>query len=254
MIFSRRRGSKRGDGADQQRSADADRDAAATVAAAEQSDARSVSGEPEATEHGPYDAADAPEGRERLDLGALHIPVVEGVEVRVQADPEGNVQQVALVAGDNALQLGVFAAPKTESIWDEVRAELRSQLRGDGFASQETEGEYGPELRARVRTPEGPMDLRFVGIDGPRWLVRAVFQGPVALDLAVAPQLIECLRGVVVHRGGEAMPVREPLALRLPREITDQAKQQSDAEAEADGAGSTADADGGPRRRPGTRR
>jgi len=171
---------------------------------------------------GPFDVVDAPEGVERLDLGSLQIPAVPGVEVRVQADPEGQVQQVVLVAGDSALQLGVFAAPRTEGIWDEVREDIRKQLFNDGVAAEEVDGAYGLELRSRVRTPEGLTDIRFVGIDGPRWMVRGVYQGPAAVDPTQSKELAECLRGLVVDRGTEAMPVREPLALRLPREITDQ--------------------------------
>ena len=64
---------------------------------------------------GPYDASEAPDdGIPRLDLGALLIPAVDGVEMRVQAAPDGQVQQVMLVDGDSSVHLGVFAAPRTE--------------------------------------------------------------------------------------------------------------------------------------------
>jgi hypothetical protein len=172
--------------------------------------------------HGPYDISEAPAGVDRLDLGSLQIPAIADVEVRVQANPDGVVQQVVLVQGDNALQVGVFAAPRSEGIWDEVRDEIRTSLAKDGVAAQEIEGEYGVELRARVRTPEGAgTDLRFVGIDGPRWMVRGVFQGPAANDPAQAATLVECLHGLVVDRGHEAKPVREPLPLRLPRDAAE---------------------------------
>ncbi|MCW2640274.1 MAG: hypothetical protein JWP76_2580 [Dactylosporangium sp.] len=177
---------------------------------------------------GPYDVTDAPDGVERLDLGSLQIPAIAGVEVRVQADPEGQVQQVVLVAGENALQLGVFAAPRTEGIWDEVREEIRQQLAGDGVTAEDVDGAYGIELRARIQTPEGVTDIRFVGVDGPRWMVRGVYQGPVATDPDKAGPLAACLEGLVVDRGGEAMPVREPLPLRLPREVGDEAGQTDD--------------------------
>jgi Protein of unknown function (DUF3710) len=179
---------------------------------------------PERRDHGPYDVTEAPDGIAQLDLGALLVPAIEGVEVRVQADPDGRIQQVVLVYGDSALQLGVFAAPRTDGIWDEVRAEIRKQLFTDGVAVEEVDGDYGAELRARVRTQEGLTDIRFVGVDGPRWLVRAVYQGPAAVDPSVAEPLVRCLRGVVVDRGQEAMPVREPLPLRLPKEIADQSE------------------------------
>jgi hypothetical protein len=171
---------------------------------------------------GPFDATEAPEGV-RLDLGALQVPPVDGVDLRVQADADGVIQQVVLVNGDSALQLGVFAAPKNEGIWDEVRAEIRKSLFDDGVAAEEQPGDYGLELRARVRTPEGLTDLRFVGVDGPRWMVRGVYQGPAAVDANAAPPLVACMRGLVVNRGLEAKPVREPLMLRLPQEMTDAA-------------------------------
>ncbi len=173
---------------------------------------------------GPFDVAEAPPGGQRLDLGSLQIPVVEGVEVRVQADPDGTVQQVFLVSGENALQVGVFAAPRSEGIWDEVRDEIHQSLRKDGATVEELAGEYGPELRARLRTPDGPTDLRFVGVDGPRWMVRGVFHGRAATNPDSAGPLLECLYGLVVDRGQEAKPPREPLPLRLPRESVEQAQ------------------------------
>jgi hypothetical protein len=171
-------------------------------------------------EYGPYDVTQAPPGP-RLDLGSLQIPAVDGVDIRVQASPEGVIQQVILVHGDSALQLGAFAAPRSEGIWDEVREEIRRSFSTEGVGTEETDGNYGVELRARVPAEGGLTDLRFVGIDGPRWMVRAVYQGRAASDSAAAGPLAECLRGLVVDRGQEAKPVREPLPLRLPREIAE---------------------------------
>lgn len=184
-------------------------------------DAQEAEETPQAPARGPYDVSEAPDAP-RLDLGSLQIPAVPEVEVRVQADPQGVIQQVVLVHGENALQLGVFAAPRSEGIWDEVREEIRESLFNDGAAAQEIEGEYGTELRARVRTPDGLTDLRFVGIDGPRWMVRGVYQGEAATNPVAAGPLAACLDGLVVDRGQEAKPVREPLPLRLPREVAEQ--------------------------------
>jgi hypothetical protein len=167
--------------------------------------------EPAATAggHGPYDVTEVPVDESHLDLGSLRIP-------------EGVVQQVVLVHGDSALQLAAFAAPRSEGIWEEVRAEIRQSLRDDGAAAEEVAGEYGIELRARVRTPDGPTNLRFVGVDGPRWMVRGVYQGAAAVDPEAAGLLADCLHGLVVDRGQDAKPVREALPLRLPRELAEQ--------------------------------
>jgi hypothetical protein len=185
---------------------------------------------------GPYDITGAPDGVARLDLGSLKIPSVPGVEVRVQANQEGVIQQVLLVDGESVLQLGVFAAPRTEPLWDEVRAEIRRSLFSDGVAAEEVPGDYGTELRARVRTPQGLKDLRFVGVDGPRWLVRAVYQGPAAVDPAAGYRLAECLRGLVVDRGNEAKPVKEPLPLRLSEEMAAQLRERAAAGPATNGA------------------
>jgi hypothetical protein len=182
---------------------------------------------------GPYDVADAPAG-DRLDLGSLRIPVVEGVDIRVQANPDGVVQQVVLVHKDSLLQLSVLAAPRSAAIWDEVREEIRESMRSDGAKVEEHPGEYGTELRARVRIPAGQADLRFIGVDGPRWMVQAMYQGRAAVDPSAAGPLETCLKGLVVDRGWEAKPVREVLPLRLPKEVAEQAQAEARAQAEAE--------------------
>jgi hypothetical protein len=96
-------------------------------------------------------------------------------------------------------------------------------MASDGVDARETQGRYGTELTARVNTPEGPADLRFVGVDGPRWMVRALYQGAAAANPGREGALGEVLSGLVVIRDAEARPVREALPLRLPKEMHDQA-------------------------------
>jgi hypothetical protein len=180
--------------------------------------------------HGPWDAEHAPEGVERLDLGSLQIPAIEGVEVRVQASPDGGVEQIVLVDGDSALQLGVFAAPRSEGIWDEIRAEIAAGVTRQGGTADEVPGPFGRELvvRVPVRSADGRTGhqaQRFVGVDGPRWFLRAVIQGPAVHDQEAAGTLESVVRDVVVVRGGEAMAPREVLALRLPQEVVDEATE-----------------------------
>jgi hypothetical protein len=198
-------------------------------------DSLASDGMPPAPEFGPWDVKQAPEGVQRLDLGSLLIPAIEGVEVRVQANPDGGVEQVVLVDGESALQLGVFAAPKTEGIWGEVREEIAGAMAADGVSPREVEGRYGVELIARVNTPEGPADVRFVGVDGPRWMVRALYQGAAASEPGREGALGEVLSGLVVVRDNEPRPVREPLPMRLPREMAEQS--QAAAQQAANGSG-----------------
>src|SRR5690349_21386273 len=212
-MFSRKRG-----GAKHVRAADAPPSKALARSLA-------ADGEPPAPEFGPWDVRYAPADVQRLDLGSLQIPAVDGVEVRVQANPDGAVEQIVLVDGDSALQLGVFAAPRSEGIWNEVREEIAGAMAADGVAPREIDGPYGVELTARVNTPDGPADVRFVGVDGPRWMVRALYQGAAAADPSREGALGVVLSGLVVVRDQEARPVREALPLRLPKEMAEQAEQ-----------------------------
>ena len=190
---------------------------------------------------GPYDIADAPDA-ERIDLGSLKIPTVAGVEVRVQANAEGVIQQVMLSTSESVLQLAVFAAPRSEGIWPQVRDRIRKSLFEEGVVVEETVGDYGRELRARLRSEQGLTDIRFIGIDGPRWMVRAVYQGRAAAEPETAGPLATCLRGLVVDRGKEAMPAEDALPLRLPREFAEQAQaavEEQTAQEHPSGHGST---------------
>ena len=185
---------------------------------------------------GPWDSDDAPEDElQRIDLGSLLIPVPDGTEVRVDVSPEGEVVAATLVQGESAMQVNVFAAPKRSGIWGEVRSEIADSLLQGGGSTEQAEGPYGVELRAQVPTEvpgQGTMlaPARFLGVDGPRWFLRALVTGPAATEDAAALALEGALRDVVVVRGSEAMAVRDPLPLRLPRDIAEQAAEQAAAQ------------------------
>jgi hypothetical protein len=175
---------------------------------------------------GPWDQADAPEDElSRVDLGGLRVPVPPETEVRVDVSPDGEVVAATLVQGSTAMQINAFAAPRRSGIWGEVRDEIATSLRQGGGQAQDAEGPYGMELHAHVPAegPDGQPVLapaRFVGVDGPRWFLRALITGAGATDPAAAEPLLVALRDCVVVRGNEAMAVRDPLPLRLPKEVT----------------------------------
>ncbi len=175
---------------------------------------------------GPWDEADAPpDDVNRIDLGGLRVPVPPDTEVRVDVSPEGEVVAATLVRGASAMQVNVFAAPRKAGIWDEVRAEIADTLREGGGKAVDVQGPFGTELHAAVPTEvagQGKVlaPARFLGVDGPRWFLRALLTGPAAVDAAEAAPMLSALRLCVVVRGSEAMAVRDPLPLRLPKEVT----------------------------------
>lgn len=185
-------------------------------------DAEESAPAPPPAPQGPWDLADAPEtDPPRLDLGALHVPVMPDTEVRLEVSPEGDVVAATLVHAESAMQLNVFAAPRSEGIWDEVRAEIAAALGESGGHAEEAEGGYGTELRAMVPTEVPGQGVilapaRFVGVDGPRWFLRGLLTGPAATEDAAAAPLLAAMKSCAVNRGTEPMAVRDPLPLVLP--------------------------------------
>lgn len=171
---------------------------------------------------GPWDVEDVPEDETpRLDLGGLLVPVPPDTEVRVDVSPEGEVVAATLVRGNGAVQVNAFAAPRSEGIWAEVLDEIAASLAETGGLAEKATGPHGPELRTAVPTqaPDGSIVMapaRFVGVDGPRWFLRAMYTGSAAVDPDAAAPLEAAVRDVVVVRGGDPMAVRDPLPLRLP--------------------------------------
>jgi hypothetical protein len=186
---------------------------------------------------GPWDAAERPDTDGYIDLGGLRLAGRDGMELRLEVDEAtGVVNGVAVVLGGSAVLLHAYAAPRTEGIWDEIRSEIAAGVTRQGGTADEVPGPFGRELvvRVPVRTADGRTGhqaQRFVGIDGPRWFLRAVFQGPAVHDEAAAADLEGVVRDVVVVRGGEAMAPREVLPLRLPQSVADEAAQAAEAEA-----------------------
>ena len=175
---------------------------------------------------GPFDASDVDlEADGRLDLGALRIQGVPGMELRLEVDEAANqVVGATAVIGDSAVQIQAFAAPKTMGIWDDIRAEIAESILAQGGTADEGRGPFGIELRTRMPSagPDGRTvfaPARFAGVDGPRWFLRAVFSGRAAIEDEAAAPLLEVVRSTVVVRGDGAMAPREMLVLKLPDQV-----------------------------------
>jgi hypothetical protein len=171
---------------------------------------------------GPYDVRDAPDdGVERVDLGALRVPVGD-LELRVDVDEEGTALSVTLVQTGGQVQLGLFAAPRTEGIWNEVRQEIRASISQQRGTVQEVDGVFGVELTGTIPGDNGVAKVRFVGVDGPRWFLRAMLVGAPATDPTLAKRFNQLVRDIVVVRGTDPYPVRDPIPLTLPPEVAEQ--------------------------------
>ncbi|MGY4642727.1 DUF3710 domain-containing protein [Cellulomonas sp. URHB0016] len=177
---------------------------------------------PPARTAGPWDVDEVDDEQPRVDLGAIKLPGVPGMELRMEIDKATDVVSAASVLLDgSSLQVQAFAAPRREGIWDEIRAEIAESVTQQGGTVDDLPGPFGRELLARlpVRTPEGRTGhrpARFIGADGPRWFLRGVLSGRAAVEPDAAQALENVFAGIVVVRGTEALPPRDLLPLRLP--------------------------------------
>ena len=174
------------------------------------------------SEKGPFDAAEDYPELNRLDLGALKVPVVDGMQIRLDTDDETErVLAVTLIHAGGGVQLPAFATPRSEGLWNTVRRQLATSVEAQGGECTELHTGLGRELAVEVpaKSEDGRPSrraMRFAGIDGPRWFIRAVFSGKAVTDTEVRAELSALVRGVVVDRGQEAMAPRELIVLTAP--------------------------------------
>jgi hypothetical protein len=171
---------------------------------------------------GPYDEDEQPDdGLTRLDLGSVLVPLPANSQIQVEMDPTGPLRAVHVVSTFARYTVSAYAAPKSSGLWSEISKELADQLGSDGARVRKETGEWGTELVAFVNN----VLLRFVGVDGPRWMLRAVAAGPKEQSAQAAEELRDMVRETVVIRGQQPMPVRTPLPLKLPEEIAQHIEQ-----------------------------
>lgn len=190
-----------------------------------------------ADDSGPYDIDEVDEDTvtaSRLDLGSVLVPLPAGGQIQVEMAPNGTPQNVHLVTQFGRITVSAYAAPKSPGQWREVAAELAETLRNDKAEVSIESGPWGRELHGRTANA----DLRFIGVDGFRWMIRCVVAAPsgnAGADSELVGIARSVISGTVVRRGSEPHPVRTPLPIVLPEALTRQlvaAQQQQQAAAQ----------------------
>src|SRR5699024_334088 len=205
------------------RARDAAKVEAQAPATAEAAETAENDAAPDALEdYGPWDLAEQPDLGKRVDVGGLRVPARQGMQMRMELEPKSRrIVAVNIVYQGSAVQLQGFAAPRSAGIWQDLREEITESIGKQGGSVEEREGTFGVELLARlpVRTKDGRSGLRpvrFLGVDGSRWFLRAVVSGKAAIDEDAAGEIDDILKDVVVVRGDAPRPPRELLPLHLP--------------------------------------
>jgi hypothetical protein len=67
--------------------------------------------------------------------------------------------------------------------------------------------------------------VHFIGVDGYRWMIRCVVNGPHETIDALVDEAREALADTVVRRGDTPLPVRTPLQVQLPEPMLAQLQE-----------------------------
>ena len=177
-------------------------------------------------ENGPFDEADDHEAGNVIDFGAIQIPVVEGLGLRLEVQEKTKrLVAIALDYGESSVQVQAFATPRSSGLWASVREQLVEQLAKQGGTAEERETDLGTVLHAKVPVIAGGKPERrveFIGVDGPRWFLRGVITGQATVDDEARDKLYEIFRGLTVVRGAHPVPPRDLLPLQVPEAMAQQ--------------------------------
>ena len=170
---------------------------------------------------GPFDIEDFddPEVAKvgRLDLGSVLIPLPTAGQVQVELSPTGGPSAVWVVTPSGRVTVAAYAAPQSAGLWREVATELADSLRKD---SAQVSIESGPWGREVVGTASGA--VRFIGVDGYRWMIRCVVNGSHESIAGLTAEARRALADTVVRRDSTPLPVRTPLPVQLPEPMAAQ--------------------------------
>ncbi|MGO9158156.1 DUF3710 domain-containing protein [Mycobacterium sp.] len=173
---------------------------------------------------GPFDIEDFddPAAAElaRLDLGSVLIPMPEGSQLQVELTGGGVPSAVWVITPNGRFTIAAYAAPKTTGLWREVAGELADSLRKDSAKVVIRDGPWGREV---IGTATGV--VHFIGVDGYRWMIRCVVNGPHETIDALSEEAREALADTVVRRGDTPLPVRTPLPVQLPEPMAAQLQE-----------------------------
>ena len=174
---------------------------------------------------GPFDIDDFDDSAQaevaRINLGSVLIPVPETGQLQVETTDTGGPTAVWVITPNGRYTIAAYAAPKTTGLWRDVAKELAEVLRKD---ATDVSIETGPWGREVVGVGASGV-VRFIGVDGYRWMIRCVVNAAQENVDAAVTDARKALADTVVNRGDTPMPVRTPLPVQLPEAMAAQLQQ-----------------------------
>jgi len=171
---------------------------------------------------GPWDASQAPAGTEFIDFGPLKLPLIAGLKARVEFDQRTKrVGAVSVKVNNSEVQLQVIAAPRGQQYWLDVRRTMLERLRKGAGNQHAMEGHFGTEVIATLtgRRRDGVLadaPMRLVGVEGDRWVLRAVVTGLDVTTDETVDRVNALISHCAVDRGEEPIGAGTVLELMPP--------------------------------------
>lgn len=183
--------------------------------------------------NGPWDESEDAGQANRIDLGSLRIPVIDGMQVQLEAQEEnGSILAVSLIHKGGALRVQAMAAPKTEGLWAQVRKQVSTSVTAAGGTAKEIFTDMGYGLSAAIphKIDDDHVTVQnheYMGVDGPRWFLMGIIAQTDGVPEEVRTELVEIFRGIIVNRGDGPMPPGQVLELTPPNLQSDEDSEDS---------------------------
>ena len=183
--------------------------------------------------NGPWDESEDAGQANRIDLGSLRIPVIDGMQVQLEAQEEnGSILAVSLIHKGGALRVQAMAAPKTEGLWAQVRKQVSASVTAAGGTAKEVFTDMGYGLSAVIphKIDDDHVTVQnheYMGVDGPRWFLMGIIAQTDGVPEEVRTELVEIFRGIIVNRGDGPMPPGQVLELTPPNLQSDEDSEDS---------------------------
>ncbi|MFI0901614.1 DUF3710 domain-containing protein [Streptomyces sp. NPDC020983] len=168
--------------------------------------------------------SETPEGTTRHDFGGLQVPFdpdrVQWKLVAPAPGAEAEAFAIHLMDGRTVIQLDLFRADPSRP-WTQLCSELVQNMIASGGTAELAAGPMGPEVRGTIGAavsgnPGSQKDVRFLGCQGPGWLLRATVWGAAAAPHSNEPWPYDVCTGTVVNAKQGSPEPGAHILLRLP--------------------------------------
>lgn len=152
-----------------------------------------------------------------LDLSSMKINLPEDSQVQVEMGEQGP-KMLHIVTRFGRITPVAFAAPRSQSQWSEAGQELIEGMSNDGLTTRVEDGPWGSEVVGENDNGQ----IRIIGIDGPRWMLRFTMAAPKGREEKLAQLAREVAARTFVYRGTDPVLAGNALQVVMPPQLVSQ--------------------------------